>query len=265
MRIISVAGNAICIAVLMACCMTQATPPSGAKAAGIEGIQWYLTEINGLPVSPMADDKHPYLSLDPVEQKVTGFAGCNHFFGRYDREGHSLAFGPIGSTRMACPDLETVLETSLLSALERTRKWEKAGGALLLLDGDAVLVRFSQEKPMRLVGPVWQWAQTLYNDDSQAKPDDPENYTVQFLEDGTVSVKADCNHKGGEYSISPGGKTISIQIIRSTMAACPEGSLEGAFVKGLSAAAICFIRNGELYIDLKYDSGTMRFSKQNQF
>jgi len=75
-------------------------------------------------------------------------------------------------------------------------------------------------------------------------------------------VKADCNHKGGAYSVSPGERSISIEISHSTMPFCPEGSLEDEFVRGLSAAAIYFIREGELYIDLKYDSGTMRFSKQ---
>jgi len=46
------------------------------------------------------------------------------------------------------------------------------------------------------------------------------------------------------------------------MAFCPEGSLKDAFVRGLSAAAIYFIQDGHLAIDLKFDSGTMRLSKQ---
>jgi hypothetical protein len=37
---------------------------------------------------------------------------------------------------------------------------------------------------------------------------------------------------------------------------------EDEFGKGLSAAAIYFIRNGDLYIDLKYDFRTMQFLKQ---
>ena len=115
---------------------------------------------------------------------------------------------------------------------------------------------------MGITGPVWQWVQTLYNDDRNIVPDDPENYTLQFMEDGTVRVKADCNQKGGTVSISPKEKRISIEITRSTMAFCTKGSLEDEFVKGLSAAAIYFIKNGDLYIDLKYDSGTMRFLKQ---
>ena len=163
---------------------------------------------------------------------------------------------------MACPDPETELETSVFKALERTRKWKQSDGGLLLLNGDAVLARFIRERYMGINGPVWQWTQTLYNDDRKVVPEHPENYTVEFQEDGTVSVKANCNVKGGTVSISPGEKTISIEIFRSTMAFCGEGSLEEDFVKGLSAAAIYFIRNNDLYIDLKYDSGTMRFSQK---
>jgi heat shock protein HslJ len=259
MRIIAFVGSAIGITMLMVSCMKQVTPPPGAKPEGIEGIQWYLTEMGGSPVSLMEDDKQPHILLDPEENQATGFAGCNNFFGSYERDGSSLTFGPMGATRMACPDLETGLETSVFKALENTRKWRQADGELLLLDGDAVLARFSQQKYMVFVGPVWQWTQTLFNDDRKVVPENPENYTVQFKEEGAISVKADCNAKGGTYSIPRGEKSISIEITRSTMAFCPEGSLEDEFVKGLSAAAIYFIQNGDLYIDLKYDSGTMRF------
>ena len=87
---------------------------------------------------------------------------------------------------------------------------------------------------------------------------------MQFKHDGKVNVKADCNQKGGTYSVSAGEKTISIEITHSTMAFCPEGSLEDEFVKGLSAAAIYFIKDGYLFIDLKHDSGTIQFSEQQE-
>ena len=131
---------------LLVSCMKQTAPSPGAEDTGIEGIPWYLTEVGGSPVSPTANDKQPHILLDPSQKRATGFAGCNHFFGNYELDGSSLTFGPMGATRMACPDLETVLETSVFEALQKTRKWKKADGALLLLDGDAVLSRFSQEK-----------------------------------------------------------------------------------------------------------------------
>jgi len=110
--------------------------------------------------------------------------------------------------------------------------------------------------PTELVGPVWKWVQTLYNNDSKAIPPDPENYTVKFGADGTVKVRADCNHKGGRYSAN--GQQIAIEITSSTRAACPDGSLEEQFVRDLMGGAIWFINDGDLYLDLQYDTGTMR-------
>jgi heat shock protein HslJ len=146
MRITAVVGSVLCIAMLLVSCTKKELPTSGAEAAGIEGIQWYLTEVGGSPVSPMANDKQPHILLDPEENQATGFAGCNNFFGSYELDGASLTFGPMGATRMACPDLETGLEASVFEALENTRKWKKVEGDLLLLDGDAVLARFSFHK-----------------------------------------------------------------------------------------------------------------------
>jgi heat shock protein HslJ len=104
-----------------------------------------LLSMGASPVSPMAGDKQPRLLLDPAENRATGFAGCNRFFGSYELDGSSLTFGPIGATRMACPYLETGLETSVMEALGSTRQWKTAGGELLLLAGDDVQARFRRE------------------------------------------------------------------------------------------------------------------------
>ena len=165
---------------------------------------------------------------------------------------------------MACPDLQTRLETEIFKSLDKTRTWKIQDEALLFFDSSDVLTRFKKEEIPGIAGSIWQWKQTLYNDNQKIVPADPENYTVQFREDGTLNVKADCNQKGGTYAASTKEKRLSIEITHSTMAVCPEGTLEDAFVRGLTATAIYFFKNGGLTIDLKYDSGTMQFSKQNK-
>jgi len=261
-------GRLLLLGLLLVSCMTRESAGTGPDAVGMEGIQWYLVEVAGSAVSQMAGDKQPYILLDAAQKRASGFSGCNNFFSSYERDGESLKFGPVGATRMACPDLEMGLETEVSKALDQTRAWKIKDGELLFLDDSKVLARFamhqengSTEEEMKLSGPVWHWVQTLYNDDRKFTPADPANYTVQFREDGTISVRADCNQKGGIFSVSAGQKRLSIEITHSTMAACPEGSLEDEFVRGLSAAAIYFFKDGNLYIDLKYDSGTMRLSK----
>jgi heat shock protein HslJ len=108
-----------------------------------------------------------------------------------------------------------------------------------------------------LVGPVWEWVYTIYEDGRKVVPPEPGKYTVQFLKAGTVKVKADCNVKGGTYSLTE--NRLSTEISHSTMAACQEGSLEDQFVHDLVAGADYFLKGGNLTINLKYDSGRMHF------
>jgi len=262
MKKMIVFGWALLFLSLLVSCMKSDRDNIGPAAIGIEDIEWQLLEVSGNPVSSLAGDSRPFLKFDAEKKQATGFAGCNNFFGGYELDGSSLKFGPVSATRMFCPDLQMSLETEVLKALDMTSAWKIMDGDLLFLNDSGVLARLTQKKMQMVVGPVWQWTQTQYNDGRKVVPAKPENYTLQLQEGGTLNAKADCNQKGGVYSVSPGERTISIEISHSTMAFCPEGSLEDEFVRGLSASAIYFIIEGELYIDLKYDSGTMRFSKQ---
>ena len=201
---------------------------TGPAATGIEGIEWQLVEVNGVAVSPLPGERRPFLRFDEAKKQVTGFAGCNNFFGGYALDGSSLKFGPVGSTRMACPDLQMSLETEFLKALEKTRAWKISEHVLFFLDDGNVLARFAMAQGVekatdnepKITGTIWHWGQTLYSDDRKAVPLDPKNYTVQFMEDGTLNVKADCNQKEGTYSASAEDRRLSIEITHSTMAAC---------------------------------------------
>lgn len=116
-------------------------PPSAPN--GLEGIQWRLVEVGGAPVSTPANEKQPYIMFDPATKKVTGYAGCNNFFAGYERDGTKLKFGLIGSTRRACPDPETAVEAGYFKALANAREWKIGDDALLLVDGDEILARFT--------------------------------------------------------------------------------------------------------------------------
>jgi hypothetical protein len=64
---------------------------------------------------------------------------------------------------------------------------------------------------------VWQWSDLVETmPASQSVVPDPQNYTLTFLPDGTVSIKADCNMLGGTYTLD--GGSLAIQLGPSTMA-----------------------------------------------
>ena len=110
-----------------------------------------------------------------------------------------------------------------------------------------------------LINVTWRWQQTVYHNDRKNVPLNPANYTLKLLADGKVGIRADCNRGGGVYTLR--GNEIAMEIAYTTRAACPPESLGQDFIKDLNAAARYFMEAGILYIDLKLDTGTMKFMK----
>jgi heat shock protein HslJ len=85
---------------------------------------------------------------------------------------------------------------------------------------------------------------------------EPGLYTVHFLPDGTVNIRADCNWVAGFWSGANGALDVSVTM--TTVAQCPAGSLEELFVQALDVAtSYTFADNMTLIIT--GPAGEMRF------
>ncbi len=60
----------------------------------------------------------------PEAEKVSGNGSCNRFFGPVKIEGDLIQVGPLGSTRMACPQAVMHQETKYLNALQAAERFE---------------------------------------------------------------------------------------------------------------------------------------------
>jgi len=120
------------------------------------------------------------------------------------------------------------------------------------------------EKPVRIKDPqsvlaiTWQWVSTI-SPVEKITVANPERYTLQLAADGRAQVRFDCNRGGGDYEISEG--KMSFGPLISTRMACPEDSLDAPFMRDLQRVSSFFIEDGELFLELPADSGTMRFQK----
>ena len=108
-----------------------------------------------------------------------------------------------------------------------------------------------------LAGAPWQWTGTLMNDGSRTTVPDPNRYLLTFLDGGRVTIQADCNRILGTYTTEE--HRITITPGPSTLAACPPDSLGTVFVNQLGNIASYFFRDGNLVLEIKFDSGSMTF------
>jgi heat shock protein HslJ len=110
--------------------------------------------------------------------------------------------------------------------------------------------------PQKILSRTWQWESTITPVEKIAVPN-PERYTILLKADGKAQVRFDCNRGGGDYKISEG--KLSFGPLMSTRIACPPDTLDAPFLRDLQRAASFFIEKGNLYLELPFDSGTMKF------
>jgi heat shock protein HslJ len=86
-----------------------------------------------------------------------------------------------------------------------------------------------------ITGIVWQWTSVTNQTTKETTTvPAPENYTIIFNTDGTLTGKADCNNFAGTYSQQNG---FSITLGPSTMAYCGETSLDTQYLHLLGSIA----------------------------
>ena len=85
---------------------------------------------------------------------------------------------------------------------------------------------------------------------------EPGRYTVQFLQDGQISVRADCNWVAGLWTATDGA--LEITITRTTLVGCPPDSLEQPFVVELDNAT-AYTLDG-FVLTITGPTGVMRFT-----
>ncbi len=120
-------------------CSYSGPKTSPDKGTTLVNTYWKLISIDDREITTPADAKEVHLILRP-DYRVTGFGGCNTFSGTWQMEEDQLVVGPLMSTMMACPDMET--EQSLLSGLDGRVITEIEGETLNLMGREGIELVF---------------------------------------------------------------------------------------------------------------------------
>jgi heat shock protein HslJ len=129
-----------------------ATQPVTAKTVpfSLSDSEWLLEDLGG---SGVIDNIQATLTF-PEAGKVAGKGSCNRFFGPAEISGDAIKFGPLGSTRMACPEAVMNQETKYLNVLQAAERFEWKDPYLLIhCKGFEKPLRFTRLPPPKPAGP----------------------------------------------------------------------------------------------------------------
>ena len=132
----------------------EATPeptaePPPATNAGIEDLLWSLKSLGGLDLVPGST-----ITMDLTDGTASGTAGCNTYSGFYEPSGTSISFGPMATTRAACPEPPGLMEqeNQYLTELQNVEAYSMQSDGLQMFGSASPVTLFYDSVVMGTVG-----------------------------------------------------------------------------------------------------------------
>lgn len=196
---------------------------------------WKLQTLDGKDFSSFKNNgKEVGFTFHAGETKITGFAGCNNFFGDYKVQlGNRIRFSAVGSTRMACHNLPFD-ENEFLNVFFAANNYS--------LNGDILTLNVGKRAPLavfkRVDGPsegitekYWKLKTLEGQDIKMGVNQEGEIYFTLKTQDNRVTGFAGCNNISGTYKLEEGNR-IRFTQMASTLMSCPDVDFnEAEFLK----------------------------------
>lgn len=109
---------------------------------------WSVIKVNGETLNDSLFPKElPHFEFDLLQQKISGFAGCNQVHGDLSFDYNRITIKPLVSTRMYCGDASKV-EAQIMEILNHQPFYTFRGGKLIIetTKGIMILKKVSNER-----------------------------------------------------------------------------------------------------------------------
>jgi heat shock protein HslJ len=195
---------------------------------------------------------------------LSGFGGCNSFFGSQEIKGDEIKIGPLGSTMMAC-EHGMNQESIVLTALQQAYKiaFTPQGRLEIFYDAGSAFEHKLVFTPSQksLVDTLWV-LEAFGEPDNPSAPETGTTITAQFSEEGILSGAAGCNRYTTSFVAEDGRMEIKMPAI--TTMACTKGmEQEAAYMQALTEAESYNIQGATLEITYNGGQGLLRYTGQH--
>ena len=141
---------------LEGCCrIVPAAAAAPEATTSIEGPIWRLTDLRGLDPTVLRDATRP-VTAGFKAGRISGFSGCNQFFGSYSFDRDRVVIGPLAGSMMACEESSMAVENAMHAALAGTFRYVLTDHRLTLLSGTEPVLTFQAEPAPTLEGLTWK-------------------------------------------------------------------------------------------------------------
>jgi heat shock protein HslJ len=229
----------------------ERTPTQPAAPSPLEDTVWVL-ESYGEPGNLQAVLERTQITARfDSEALVSGSAGCNTYFGRFEADGSRLSISDLAWTEMAC--LEDVMEQEqqYLTVLQAAESYEIREGQLRILSaGGQVLTFAAPAAGITLENTQWTLESFSVQAHLEVVLEGTEITAVFDSVEGRVSGSAGCNTYFAGYEAKGPALSVSALGLTEMMCAEPAGIMEQEqkYAAALETAESYLILGGKLLI-----------------
>jgi heat shock protein HslJ len=223
------------------------------EASNIAPHAWEMESFtlgNEAPVE-VAEPEHYTAQFLPGGQ-ATLRLDCNRGHADFSASDGQLALTNLATTDARCASGSHGDAFGLLLLGAESYRFDDTGHLILRGPQGAILLRPA------LAGVVWQWQGIADIDGALVVAVmTPERYSLQFLGDGRLAIRVDCNRGSGQTRID--GISMEIRAGGMTRLACQSDSLGDLYLTGLHHVEHWYLFNGVLTLSLPDGAGMMIF------
>lgn len=245
----------------------QATPSIGGAPAGLGGKVWKWRQYVGYNETKITVPDPANYSLEFFANgTMVVNADCGRATTSFAASDAVLHIDGVSVSGFRCESPSLMSEFSRMLAYASGYKLEDQQlvinlamdlGAMVFTSGDPA----PQPAETTLPTQLWQWDAHISSTGKAIAPKEHSLYTLALEADGTFSFRADCNLGKGAYAAN--GNTLDMSIGAVTTGRCAKDTLSKTFMRFLDDVTGFTVMGDHLYLDVKYDTGVMSFSKSD--
>ncbi len=213
----------------------------------LDGTGWTLTGYmhNGTVISVIPGTM---ITMDfGAEGKISGSAGCNHYFASSEVKGSGITIGQAGSTEMYCANPGVMEQESVFLTLlgRSTNVIVNSDNLTMSDDHGVVILTFAKTVPQKeqpLVGTNWT-LESFHTGDAVSSVMAGTTITALFTKDGSITGSAGCNQYFASYNVTR--TSLQVSRVGSTKMFCTTGGVmqqEGTYLTLIGQAKTFTIR-----------------------
>ena len=122
-------STSIAASVFFLGCTTPNTNEATKPNVSLTNTYFKALTLNGSKAEVFEREAHIKFEEKDV---ITGYLGCNSFFGSFTTQDKNISFENVGSTKMMCPNMKT--EDAFANVLQNTKTYEIKGETLNFFD-----------------------------------------------------------------------------------------------------------------------------------